>query len=393
MFLSLGDQPPSDAFLKEKDLRKAEVKYPLDLFFCPSCSLVQLGYAVDPDKLFRDYVYATGFNEHLRRSFKILVDEAVKKYGLSTGDLAVDIGSNDGTLLQNFLPYNVRILGIDPSSVAAEAQKMGAPTIVDYFNEETANQVIKSHGSAKIITATNVFAHVRDLHSMMRGILSLLDQNGIFISESGYVLDMIEKVEYDNIYHEHLRYYSLTSIKNLFTKYGMEIISAERTIGSSGGSIRVVAAKKGTRKKEASVDELLIEEKWKGVSGIETYRAFAKKVKESRTALLKILGDYHHIGKRIAGIGAPAKGNTLLNYCKISTDLVEYLAERSPLKIGLYSPGMHIPVVDESLFFEDPPDAALLLAWNYADVLIPKFRERGYRSPFIVPNPTPHIVD
>jgi hypothetical protein len=274
-FLSLGHQPPSDAFLSQEDLGQPEITYPLDLFFCPDCALVQLGYAVDPEILFRNYVYNSGTNNSLKVNFAALVEKIVSEYKLTENDLAVDVGSNDGTLLQNYIPHKVKILGIDPSSSTSIAIENGIPTIVDFFNKSTSEKAATMHGKAKVITATNVFAHVVDLDSFMEGIISLLSDDGIFITESGYVVDMIEGMQYDSIYHEHLRYYGVKPLLVLFERYGMEIIDIER-ISTHGGSIRVYATKKGARQKTPTVSELLRAEEATGYHSINIYHAFAR---------------------------------------------------------------------------------------------------------------------
>lgn len=389
-FLSLGHQPPSDAFLKKEDLEKPEITYPLDLYFCSTCTLVQLGYSVDPDLLFRDYVYNTSSNNALKANFKELVAKIISVYNLKKDDFVIDIGSNDGTLLENYIPHGIKVLGIDPSSSTSLAVQKGIPTIVDYFNAETAARVRKEYGRAKIITATNVFAHVNVLDSFMRGVKDLLDEGGVFISENGYVVDMIEGMQYDSIYHEHLRYYSVTSLMALFTQYDMEIVDVER-ISSHGGSIRVYAAQKGTVMVSKNVKDFCTYEQEKQYTSLERYQTFAADVVALKKALIDMMYEFKKKGARITTIGAPAKGNTLLNYCKFDTEWIDCLSERSPLKIGLYSPGMHIPVVDEKYLFEVQPEVALLLSWNLAQELIPKLRAQGYKGSFIIPNPTPHI--
>ena len=390
-FLSLGHQPPSDAFLKREELERPEISYPLDVYFCSACSLVQLGYTVDPEILFRDYVYNTGTNNALRANFKELVDEIIKAYSLKKDDFVVDIGSNDGTLLENYAPRGIRALGIDPSSATNIAIEKGIPTDVVFFNESEAQTVAERDGKPKVITATNVFAHVKELDSFMRGVTTLLAPNGVFISESGYVVDMIEGMQYDSIYHEHLRYYSVTSLAVHFERFQMEIVNVER-IPSHGGSIRVYAARKGAHPASPSVQKLVSMEKQKGYTALPIYTKFAKDIAKTKSALLGIIFGLKKKNYRIAGIGAPAKGNTILNYCKLDTDMIGYLAEKSALKIGLYSPGMHIPVAHESRLCEDQPEAALLLSWNLADELMPKFRKAGFRGQFIVPNPIPRLV-
>ena len=237
-----------------------------------------------------------------------------------------------------------------------------------------------------------MFAHVDDLDSFMDGVTTLLSDDGIFISESGYVVDMIEGMQYDSIYHEHLRYYGVKPLVALFLRFGMEIIDIER-ITTHGGSIRVSAAKKGARGKTDSVTQFLAKEETSGYHSLPAYSAFAEKIVATKHKLLRLIFDLKEKGEHIVGVGAPAKGNTLLNYCKIDTDMIDYLTEKSALKIGLYSPGMHIPVIDEKRMFEDSPEAALLLSWNIADELKKKLREKGYKGKFITPNPTPKILD
>lgn len=390
--LSLGHQPPSDAFLKREDLEKPEVTYPLDLYFCSACTLLQLGYAVPPEILFREYAYNTGTNNSLRANFKALALKIISTYKLSQKDFVIDIGSNDGTLLENYIPHGIKVLGIDPSSSTSLAIERGIPTLVEFFNDSVAKSVLAQYGRANVITATNVFAHVAALDSFMQGISLLLDEKGVFISENGYVVDMVEGMQYDSIYHEHLRYYSLTSLHALFKKYEMEIVDVEH-IESHGGSIRVYAARKGAFGVQSRVVEMLSAEKTKGFLDIRIYREFAQRVVSTKFALLDIIFSLKKQGKRIAGIGAPAKGNTLLNYCKLDRDSIEYLAEKSTLKIGLFSPLMHIPVVPDSHLIEDQPDTAILLSWNLAEELMPKLRQLGFRGKFIIPNPVPKIVE
>ena len=390
-FLDFGAQPPSDAFLCAEDLNKPEAKYPLALYFCEACGLVQLQDIVDPEVLFRSYVYTTGMNNSLRASFKALIGTLVSQYALTKDDFVIDIGSNDGTLLGFYAPFGVRMLGIDPSSASSLAIAKGIPTLVDFFNDTTASTVALRYGKAKVITATNVFAHVGDLDAFMKGLVAVLRKDGIFVSESGYLLDMIEHLGYDAIYHEHLRYYSLRPLAVLFERFGMEMIHVER-IPSHSGSIRVYAAFNGAHFIASSVKELLALEESKALHTKETLIHFAERVYEHRNALLHLLADIRKSGKRIVGIGAPAKGNTLLNFCRITSEIVDCLFEKSDLKIGLYAPGTHIPVLSETLLYAEPSDFALLLSWNLADEIISKLRNNGYHGRFIIPFPQITIV-
>ncbi len=390
-FLSLGHQPVPDVFLTKEQLNEPEISYPLDVYFCENCCLVQLGYAVDPNILFKEYHYNTGTNESLKRNFKQLVDLLVKKFNLAKNDLAVDIGSNDGTLLEEYKQYGVKILGVDPSSVAEIAIKKRIPTIKDFFGENLAGNIIRKHGKAKIITATNVFAHIREFGSFMKGVKNLLADNGIFVTESHYLLNMVKDMQYDSIYHEHLRYYSLKPLMKLFEEFGMQVFDAER-ISTHGGSIRVYACHKNAYNISKNVAELKKLEERGGLYRKETFFDYEKKVFENKLKLQEILIDLKKKKKSIAGIGAPAKGNTLLNYCNITPDIMGFIAETSALKIGKFTPGMHIPVADESRLFLEQPDYALLLSWNLKDILIPKIKQSGYKGKFIVPNPVPKII-
>jgi len=391
VILDLGRQPPSDAFLRKDDLEKPEAAYPLEFCLCRNCKLAQLNYVVDPEKLFRDYVYNTATNNALKANFKNLVDLLVDRFNLKKDDFAVDVGSNDGTLLSYYLPHGIKVLGIDPSSSTSLALAQNIPTIVDFFSRDLAKKVRAEHGQAETITATNVFAHVDKLDDFMSGIKELLAPRGVFVSESGYVLDLIEKLQWDSIYHEHLRYYSTKPLTVLFDKFGMEIFDIER-IPSHGGSIRVYAARKGDYEVQPSVKDLLDLEERSGLYDEMTFVRFADRVRRNKEKIQKLVLEQKKSGKRIAGIGAPAKGNTLLNFCRLGPDAVDYLAEKSELKIGLFSPGMHIPVVDEARLFEDQPEYALLLSWNLADELIPKIRGKGYKGRFIIPNPEVAII-
>ena len=259
-FLSLGHQPPADGFLTEEKLKEPEIYYPLDLYFCEECSLVQLSYIVDPLILFTDtFIYTTGSNSGLVEDFNNLVEHIVKRFNISAKDFVIDIGSNDGTLLENYIPYHAKVLGIDPSKAAELEISKNIPTIQKFFNEETAKSVLNEHGKAKVITATNVFAHIKELNSFMEGVKLLLEDKGVFIEESGYLPDLILKTEYDSIYAEHLRYYSLKPLIHLFNKFEMDVFDAEK-IRTHGGSLRVFVCKRGEFPISENVSKILEEE-------------------------------------------------------------------------------------------------------------------------------------
>ncbi|MFH1663403.1 MAG: class I SAM-dependent methyltransferase [archaeon] len=391
-FLSLGSLPPSDGFLNENELSKKEVKCLINVFFCDNCKLVQLGHALDPKLLFTDsFVYTTGSSGELVKNFSALAKKLTEQFNLSSKDFVIDIGSNDGTLLENFLPFELKVLGIDPSESAKLALEKNIPTLREFFDEKTAKKILQDYGKASVITATNVFAHVEELDSFMNGIKLLLKDDGIFVEESHYLADMISKMEYDSIYAEHLRYYLLKPLIRLFEKYGMQVFDTER-IPTHGGSLRVYACRKGSYRISENVSRILEEEEKAGLYSKKTFDDFAKKVSENRKKLRDILFSIKEKGNHIVGIGAPAKGNTLLNYCMIGSDILDYLAEKQNLKVGKYSPGMHIKVVEESSIFFDQPEYALLLSWNLKDIIIPKLKEKGFKGKFIIPVPVPTIL-
>ncbi len=389
--LDLGHQPPSDDFLTEERLNEEEVFYPLKVIYCEDCKLVQLNYEIDPNVVFREnYVYMSSSNKIFIQHAHSLVDRLVHEFKLTENDFVIDIGSNDGTLLEAYNPYKIKILGTDPSSVAKVAIGKGIPTINAFFNEELAETIIKEHGKAKIITGLNVFAHVKELKSLLNGVNVLLEDSGTFITESHYLLDMIEKLQYDEIYHEHLRYYSIESLINLFKRFNMDVFHAERT-NNQGGSIIVFACKKGQKNISDSVSSILEVEKDYNLNSHKTFDNFRERVNEIKMKLRNMLYEIKANGNIIVGIGAPAKGTTLLNFCKIDSNILDYLVETNQFKVGKYSPGMHIKILDESTLIKDQPEYALMLPWNIKDNIIPKLREKGYIGKIIIPNPEPTI--
>jgi len=390
--LDLGNHPPPLILLSESEVKnKNETLFPLKLFFCNDCGLVQLKDAVDPELLFKEYSYtssaSTAFKNHLHDFAKYLVE----KFNLTENDLVIDIASNDGTLLEGFLPFGVKVLGVEPSVVAKLAEKKGVTTVNDFFDEGAARKILENWGKAKIITATNVFAHVHKLDSLMKGIKLLLEENGSFVSENHYLLDLIEKLEYDTIYHEHLRYYGLHQLVRLFKKYDMVVYDIER-IPTHGGSIRVFSSFKNKHPVTTNVKNLLEQENALALTSQKTLFAFADKVKENKSELLLLLKKLRSEGKSIVGISAPARSCTLLNYCEIGPTLLDYITESSPLKIGKYTPGSHLEIKSDSLLNEEKPDYALLLSWHLKDSIIPKIRQNGYKGKFIIPLPKPVIL-
>ncbi len=390
--LDLGHHPPSDAFLTEENLNQPETLHPLKVLFCRECKLVQLSYAADPKMLFTDqYVYMSSSNEPFRIQLQAFAEKLIEKFGLSERDFIIDVGSNDGTFLEPFVNRKIKAIGVDPSSVAGVAIEKGIPTVNDFFDENTAKMVLEKYGKAQLITCLNVFQHVKYLESLIGGVKLLLDDSGVFVVQSHYLMDLIDKLQYDSIYLEHLRYYSLTSLINLLNRFDLEIFDADH-VDEHGGSIRVFISRKGRHTISDSVKEILKKEDDYRLHSIETFENFRNRVNENRRMTVDMLHKLKADGLHVVGIGAPAKGNTLLNFCKIDSYILDYLVETNEWKIGKYSPGMHIKIKNEEEMIKDQPEYALLLPWNIKDDIIPKIREKGYKGKIIVPNPMPTIV-
>jgi SAM-dependent methyltransferase len=353
---------------------------------------VQLGLIVDKQILFPpEYPYTSGTTKILRENFAELYTESQTIVPMKPEDLAVDIGSNDGTLLSNFQRGGHRVFGIEPSQVGNLANERGIPTTISFFGREIAEKTRREQGAAKVITATNVFAHIEHIHDIIESILTLLDENGVFISESHYLLSLVETLQYDTIYHEHLRYYSVRSLQYLLKMHGLEVIHARR-IPTHGGSVRVYAARNGRFAVRSSVADILAEEDRAGLDA-EDLHGFKSKVVQSKLDLYGLLRDIKRQGHRVYGIGAPSRASTLIQYVGLDDGILDCVLEiKGSLKIGKYMPGTLIPVLEESVLYKEQPEYVLLLSWHIADELIPKLREKGYKGKYIVPLPTPKII-
>lgn len=388
---SLGHLPPVHGHLSRETLAQPEITYPLNLCRCLRCGLVQLDYAVPPELLFpATYPYQTGMTAMLVNNFRALTNELCERYHLGNAHLAVDIGSNDGTLLQGFKDRGVRVRGVEPSDTAALAGARGIPTHQTFFTKAVAERILQEEGPAAVITATNVFAHVNNLGDFVAGVHTLLADDGIFVSESQYLGDILEKLELDTIYHEHLRYFSLKPLSELFSRSGFSLIDAER-ITAAGGSIRVYA-RKGTHPASARVTALLTTEERAGFYTRPIFDTFREHATQAKHELLALLLKIKKDGGRIVGVGAPARSNTLLGFSGIDHTVLEYAGEKtgSP-KIGLFTPGTHIPIEDEARIFADQPSHALILSWHIGNELVAKLKERGYRGTCILPLPNPRF--
>ena len=341
--LSLGYMPPVNQMVPVGQVQTQLPWFPTNLLFCPDCELVQLGLAVDPVIIFPpEYPYTSGMTKLLRDNFAELYAESSKMLGLTRDDLCIDIGSNDGTLISNFQKGGHRILGIEPTDVSKIANERGIPTIQRYFGKEVAREVKGQHGAAKVVTAANCFAHIEDVHAIVEGIIELLAPDGVFISESHYLIGLLDRLQYDTIYHEHLRYYSVGSLKHLLEMHGLEVFHA-RPIPSHGGSIRVYAARKGARPVEPSVAQMIDAEPH-GDAMRKRLAAFRNDVMLTKLRLHALVRDIKEKGGRIVGISAPSRASTLVNYVGLDEAIIDYVCEiEGSLKIGKCMPGTLIP--------------------------------------------------
>ncbi len=389
--LFVGYLPPVNTMPPVGERPNEQPAYPAEVLRCSKCTLVQLGLVVDPAILFPpSYPYTSGTTRILRENFAELCREATPLVGLAKDDLVVDVGSNDGTLLGNFKDAGFRVCGVEPTNASKIALEKGIDTVVAFFGQPAVDEVKAKHGQARVVTAANCFAHIEDVHSIVAGILDLLAPNGVFISESHYLASLLETLQYDTIYHEHLRYYALGSLMKLFEQHGLEVFHAKK-IPTHGGSIRVYAARKGERKVLPSVGEILAHEE-RALSPA-AFESFKRAVVRSKLELHALLKDIKAAGKRIDGVGAPSRSSTLINYVGLDDGIIDSVLEISgSYKIGKYVPGTLIPVVDEAKLEDDAPDYLLLFSWHIADELMPKLVQRGFKGDFIVPLPNPRIV-
>jgi len=390
--LNLGCTPLANALLTSEQLNQAEERFPLKLVFCPQCSLVQITESVSPEKLFREYFYASSFSETMLNHAKALAVEITADRQLDQQSLVIEVASNDGYLLQYYKQMNVPVLGIEPAENIAHLArtKRGIETISEFFGSALADKLAAEGKQADVIHAHNVLAHVPDLNGVVRGFRSLLKPRGVAVIEVPYVKDMIDKSEFDTIYHEHLCYFSLTALNQLFARHDLTITKAER-VALHGGTLRVYA-EPGEWAAGKSVTELLAEEKgW--VLNQDFYQGFEQKVETLRRDLVELLRSLKASNHRIAVYGASAKGSTMLNYFGIGRDLLDFVVDRSTVKQGRYTPGTQLPVVAPEKLLEEMPDYVLLLTWNFADEILKQqaeYRARGGR--FIIPIPQVKLV-
>jgi SAM-dependent methyltransferase len=390
----LGLQPASNAFISSLEAVRDEKRYPLRAKVCESCKLVQLDYDVAPQELFGNYVYFSSYSDHWLAHAKDYSEMARRRFGLGSESLVVELASNDGYLLKNFVDMGVPVLGIDPSdTVAAAAEKLGVPTMVEFFGESLAKDLAGDGRRADLIIANNVLAHVPLLNDFVAGIALLLKPTGSATIEFPHLLELIEHVEFDTIYHEHYSYISLYAIEQVFSRHGLRLYDVEQ-LPTHGGSLRIFAAHSNRTDLEDSVllRKLRAEESAAGLADPHTYLRFAERVEQCRRSLLAFLAEAKREGKTVAAYGAAAKGNTLLNFCGVTPADIPQVADRNPHKQSKFLPGTHIPVVSPEALLRARPDYVLILPWNLQEEIRRQLQEiKGWGGRFVTPVPVVRI--
>jgi len=384
--------PLANSLVRAEERDAPEPRYPLDLGFCPACSLVQIGETIPPETLFREYVYFSSFSETMLASSEALARRLVRERGLGADSLVVELASNDGYLLQFYRDLGVPILGVEPAlNVAKVAEARGIPTVAEFFGDALAARLVRESRRADVIHANNVLAHVADLNGFVRGVALLLKETGVAAIEVPYVRDLVEGAAFDTIYHEHLCYFSLTALEALFGRHGLAIQDVER-IPIHGGSLRLFVGRAANRSE--SLRAMLLDERERGLDRLDYYLGLAEKAAAVKQRLRDLLHDLKGRGARIAAYGAAAKGATLLNYCALGAETIEYVVDRSEHKQGRSMPGVGLPIRSPDVLLDDPPDYVLILPWNLADEIVRQqaaYRAQGGR--FILPVPDPRVVE
>ena len=393
LVLDLGHQALCDTLLSKETLNEPEKTYPLRMIWCQKCTCVQLDYCVSGSEVYHpDYPYRSGITKELADYQRNISHSLIQNYNLTSKDLVVDVGSNDGTLLSSFKQMGVKTLGVEPTNIAKIAQASGIETIQAFFDIKTAKKIKKEQGEASLVITTNTFAHMQTIGEFVMGAYNLLKKDGVFVNETHYLLDVIAGGHFDTIYHEHLRTYSLKAYIKLFDQYDFTITNVER--GSRyGGNIRVIATKGKGRKVNPAVRKLLKVEEEFGLGKLETYEKFASRVKVARLKFIDFLINAKKTGKTVTGNSCPARCSTLLNYYGIDKELLPYIAEQpTSLKLNMFLPGKHIPIVNNQRLIDEQPKFVVILAWHYAKFIMEQLKARGLKSDFIIPLPDFKIV-
>ena len=394
-FADLGMSPLSNAYLKPEQLHQVERFYPLHAWVCGSCFLVQLEQFETPENIFSDYAYFSSYSDSWLEHVASYTEAMVERFGLNAGSHVVEIASNDGYLLQYFVKRGIPVVGIEPAAnVARVAEDKGVPTLVKFFGTETATALAASGKQADLLLGNNVLAHVPDLNDFVSGMAKLLKPQGVITMEFPHLLRLMAQNQFDTIYHEHFSYFSFLTVEKVFAAHGITLFDVEQ-ISTHGGSLRIFGRHSADGSKPVSprVAALRQEELKAGLDNAKTYAAFAEQIKAIKRALLRFLIDAKEQGKTVVGYGAPAKGNTLLNYCGVRTDLIDYTVDRSPHKHGSYLPGVHIPIYHPDRIAETRPDYVLILPWNLKEeIMLQMAHIRSWGGKFVVPIPKVEVL-
>jgi SAM-dependent methyltransferase len=393
--VSLSPTPPGNDLLDISELDRNEQIYPLDLYFCKDCTHVQLGHVVDPKILYqKNYSYVSATSSQFVHHLKTYANDMIQKFELKLNSLVLDIGSNDGTCLSFFKNKGMNVLGIDPArKIANKATVNGVNTIADFFSYDLSIKIKNKYGPASLITSHNACAHIDDLFDIIQGVEHLLDENGVFVVEVGYLVDVYNNTWFDTIYHEHLDFHTVAPFEKLFERSGMEIIDVER-ISPRGGSIRVYSQRKnGAFQRNISVDRMIQMENDLALNRVETFFDFADKINSVKEKLLNLVNDLKAKNMSIAGFGAPTKAATLMNHFGIDENILDFIVDDNPLKQGLFTPVSHIPILSADALYEKKPDYVLILAWNFAEpIMMTHKRYANSIGKFILPMPIPKII-